>query len=203
MFVVTLPYAVILLLHLVGVKEYEMERYCTYIYTLYIQYVLYIYSTYPLICRCYSRNTVVYTIIQRMMFQFWFVISTELIVFVEAKTTVSRMIMIPYTVSLDLKTGANLSLMFYLLQSDIILSALKAIRSASRNDDNKVKFGACGGCEAVVSALKTHSSNEEVVKDGCWVIKNLLMNNDNRNKLQNLGINELLRSLVPVDTSVV
>ena len=41
----------------------------------------------------------------------------------------------------------------------------------------RVKAGKAGGIEAVVEAMKAHIGNDGVCLNGCWALKNIVLNN--------------------------
>jgi len=68
---------------------------------------------------------------------------------------------------------------------------------AHNNIVNIAKFGSCGGCEAIVSALKTHVENAAVVQEVCWSIKILTHNNKNNTvRLVTCGAREAIVSVL-------
>ncbi|CAM9695898.1 unnamed protein product [Phaeothamnion confervicola] len=59
--------------------------------------------------------------------------------------------------------------------------------NVAANNDNQRKLGAVGACEAVIAAMRTHSTNAAVQQQGCWAVKSLCRNDDNKRKLVMAG----------------
>ena len=73
--------------------------------------------------------------------------------------------------------------------ADMILTVMltqlsEAVLYLARSDANKIKFGDAGGCEVMVSVLRTHgTSNAAVALQACWAITNLSFNVENKRRL--------------------
>ena len=75
----------------------------------------------------------------------------------------------------------------------------EAVRYLARlNDANRIKFGDAGGCEVMVSVLRTHgTSNAAVAEKACGAIINLAVYNDaNKIKFGDAGGCEVMVSVL-------
>eukprot|EP00961_Rhodomonas_salina_P095293 1282150-Rhodomonas_salina.1 len=62
-----------------------------------------------------------------------------------------------------------------------------ALRNLAVNDENKVKIGAAGGIEAVITAMQQHADSEGVQEWGCAALSNLAFNDENKVKIGAAG----------------
>ena len=85
----------------------------------------------------------------------------------------------------------------HLNEKEVALFACGAIGNlALKNDANKMKLGACGGCEVVVKALNVHLNEKEVAEQACAAICNLSFDKRNISRLKELGAKQLIQRCI-------
>jgi len=73
---------------------------------------------------------------------------------------------------------------------------------AVNNDANKVRFGSSGACEALVTVLKTHSSNPQVLENACGAMGKIANDNDaNKVRFGSSGACEALVTVLKTHSS--
>lgn len=67
-----------------------------------------------------------------------------------------------------------------------------AVRNIAANDDNQVKLGAIGACEALIKVMNIQIQNGNVMMTCCGAISNLAIQMDNKNRLGASGISSVI-----------